>query len=226
MLSDRGQKYLASLSRDRDWTSEKEIIQQYLLKNGIKEFVGLVDFQIKYSGYTLSKRNKPTDSFTARLLSQRQMKSGERLDYLELDNKFLIQCGDHKTAQFNFYLTHLGEFCTIDDQDKVNILSSSFDKEVERYAIHNQFANWIEDPYYYDLGSIDNLNVLTRDFQTIEECSDPYCSWWTDEKIMVIKGTWLDRAEFYIHAYGRSEPELNKFIERIKKDQIIKIAAG
>src|SRR5690349_24295119 len=115
MLSERVQKYLASLTRDRDWTSERETTKQYLSDSGIHNPNALVDFQINYSGYTLTKRNKPGDSFTARLLSQKQIESKDKLDYLELDNQLLIGCGDHKTAQFNFYLTHNGQLCTIDD---------------------------------------------------------------------------------------------------------------
>lgn len=213
-----------SLVRDHDWTTEKEITEEYFSRNGVKDFTALLDFQMRFSGYTLTKRNKPGDSFTARLLSQEQVRSKEKADFIELANRILFECGDHKTAQFNFYLTNKGQLSTIDNEDNINVISESFDKEVDRYAMHNEISNWIESPYFYEFGSNDNFSAMIADFEKIDECSDQYCSWWTSDELMVVKGIWLDRQEFYIHVYGRSERKLNEFIGEMKNKQIIKVA--
>jgi hypothetical protein len=223
MLSERGQKYLASLTRDREWTSEKGATEEYFVKNGIVDYAALLHFQMSYSGYTLAKRRNSVDSFTAQLLSRKQINSRKSLDFFEVENTLLFDCGVHRTAQFGFYLTQKGQLCTLGDADDINIISESFDREVDRYAMCNQIADWAEHPYYCSLDDSSQFDKLISAFKSIEECSDQYCSWWTNDELIVIKGTWLDSKAFFIHFYGRSKNLVNEFLERITKEEIIKL---
>jgi hypothetical protein len=224
MLSERGQTYLVSLTRDRTWVTEEEVTEEYFKSNGVKDYSALMHFQLNYSGYTLTKKGKPLSSFTAQLVSREQLNYRGVLDFFEEKNTLLFPCGFHRTAQISFYLTQRGEFCTLGDADDINIISESFDREVERYVMHDELQDWIEHPYYYNFGNGEKFEELTLDFRLIEECSDQYCSWWTSDKVVVIKGTWLDRQEFYLHFYGRNENLVNNFIERMMKENIVKIS--
>ena len=84
---------------------------------------------------------------------------------------------------------------------------------VKGYALRNGIYNWEQNPYYFDIKEYDKMiELLTRNFEPIKECSDQFHSWWIDNDLIVEKGVWLDRPDFYIHVYGKSEKKCNLFI--------------
>ena len=130
-LSIRAKEYISTLKRDLTWVTEIEYTKEYLQRNNIEPKTGVLDFQTYYSGYDFVLKNKPSDTFSATLFSQNQVIDNTPLDADKVDDKYIFICGNHKTAQFSFFLTDNGEFCTINDDDSLNILNSSFDKFIE-----------------------------------------------------------------------------------------------
>ncbi|CAM3936758.1 MULTISPECIES: hypothetical protein [Flavobacterium] len=222
-ISERALKYLKTLKRDSNFVSREEETKEYLSKQNIERADEFLKFQIQYSGYELTINNDSGNSFSASLFSKNQIQGNLKLEIEKAGDRFIEICGDHKTAQFTFYLTDKGEFCTLDDDDLPNILHTSFDKLIEEYALRNEISDWASNPYYHEIKNIDRLeSIMNADFEIIEECSDEYSTWWKKDNLIAVKGIWLDRPEFYFHIYGKNKGECYDFIEGLKDDNILK----
>jgi hypothetical protein len=222
-LSKRASQYLDTLKRNEQWTSNKKETIDYLTRNGISHFDEFLRYQINYSGYELTIKNNPGQTFSCQLFSEKQIRKQEELKIEKAGDKWVEVCGNHNTAQFTFFLTNKGELCTLDDEDIPNILHSSFDKFVEEYALRNEIFDWKTNPYYFEVLDPNNLNVfLDKEFKVIEECSDLFSTWWSNEELIAVKGVWLDRPEFYFHVYGKQQQSCDRLIEQIAKVGIIK----
>jgi len=69
-LSDRAQTYVSTLMRDKDWTiSDPQEIADYLSRQTIPAFEGVIEFQKYYSGLQLTVTSKPGQTFKASLFS-------------------------------------------------------------------------------------------------------------------------------------------------------------
>ena len=222
-ISERAQKYLRTLKRDSNYVSDEKETKEYLSKQNIEPADEFLKFQIQYSGYKLTINNDSGNSFSASLFSKNQIQENLKLEIEKAGDRFIEICGDHTTAQFTFYLTDKGEFCTLDDDDLPNILHSSFDKLIEEYALRNEISEWASNPYYHQIKNTDKLeSLMNNEFEIIEECSDKYSSWWRKDNLIAVKGVWLDRPEFYFHIYGENEDICDEFIEKLKDDDILK----
>ncbi|WP_378187514.1 hypothetical protein ACE939_04110 [Aquimarina sp. W85] len=222
-ISERAQKYLQTLKRDSNFVSDEKETKEYLFSQNIETTDEFLKFQVQYSGYELTIDNDCGNSFSASLFSKTQIKKNLKLEIEKAGDRYIEVCGDHKTAQFTFFLTHKGEFCTLDDDDLPNILHSSFDKLVEEYALRNEISDWDSNPYYHEIKDINRLERLMNDnFDVIEECSDEYSTWWRKDSLIAVKGVWLDRPEFYFRIYGKNEDECYDFIEELSDKNIIK----
>ena len=222
-LSERASKYLNSLTRDVNWVSNEDQTKTYLERQSINPSDEFLRYQTLYSGYELTIKDDPGHSFSASLFSKEQIRKNKNLDIEKAGDRFVEVCGDHRTAQFTFFITHQGEICTLDDDDLPNILYSSFDKMLETYALRNEIYNWASNPYYFEVENLEGLTItMNSEFQIISECSDEYSTWWKNENMIAVKGIWLDRPEAYFHVYGKQRNQCDDLIERLKTKGILK----
>jgi hypothetical protein len=222
-LSERASKYLNSLTRDMNWTSNGDETKTYLINQNINPTDVFLRYQTLYSGYELTIKDDPGHSFSASLFSSKQIRKNETLDIEKAGDRLVEICGSHITAQFTFFITDRGEICTLDDDDLPNILHSSFDKMLEEYALRNEIYNWDCSPYYFEIKSLDDLiNSMNSEFQIIKECSDEYSTWWRNKDLIAVKGIWLDRPDSYFHVYGKNRNECDDLIETLKTKGTLK----
>ncbi|WP_306640164.1 hypothetical protein [Sanyastnella coralliicola] len=222
-LSERASKYLKSLNKDLKRSSNEDQTKAYLERQNIRSYDGFLRFQILYSGYELTIKDNPGHSFLASLFTQEQIRKNEILEIEKAGDRYIEVCGDHKSAQFTFFITDKGEICTLDDNDLPNILYSSFDKMLEEYALRNEIHNWDSNPYYFEVKNLEHLTtVMNNTFQVIRECSDQYVTWWRNENLIAVKGVWLDRPEPYFHVYGKERNQCDDLIERLTTKGILK----
>jgi hypothetical protein len=221
-LSERAIRYLKTRKRDKLFIVSETETREYLNSQGIisDEFIR---FQVNYSGYELTIQNDPGKSFYCKLFSTKQIQKNEKLELLKVGDRLLEHCGDYSTAQFTYFLTNKGELCTLDDNDLPNILYNSFDTFVEAYALQNRISNLDQNPYYFEVLKASDLNLFMKQrFKVLEECTDSYNQWWTDEHLFAVKGVWFDRPEFYFHVYGTSQLLCNNMINELKMQEILK----
>lgn len=222
-LSERASRYLKSLTRDTKWTADEEETKLYLRGQHLNSIDEFLRFQVDYSGYELTIKNHPKESFRTSLFSKEQICKNEKLELEKVGDRFLEICGDHKTAQFSFFITDKGEICTLDNDDLVNVVYSSFDKMLEVYALRNEIYNWASNPHYFEIQKTDELvEFMNKAFQLIVECSDSYSTWWQNESLIAVKAVWLDRAESYFHVYGKKENDCHNLIQELQRIEILK----
>lgn len=222
-LSERARLYISKLRRDDQFVSSEEETRDYLIGQEISSYEQFVKYQITYSGYELTIDKNPKNSFSCRLFSKKRIRKNEELDILKVGDRLVQDCGDHRTAQINFFLTDRGEFCTLDDDDLPNVLHSSFDKFVEEYALRNEISHLDSNPYYFELLNPEDLKrFMENKFSIIEECSDSFVTWWTNDQIVAVKGVWVDRQAFYFHVYGTSRQVCDDLVEELKRENILK----
>jgi hypothetical protein len=222
-LSERARQYIKTLKRDDQFISSEEETRDYLTSQGIAPFDQFLKYQAAYSGYELTINNDPGNSFSFRLFSKKQIQRNEDVDLIKAGDRLVLNCGDHRTAQFNFFLTDRGELCTLNDDDSPNVLYSSFDLFVEEYALRNQISHWDCNPYYFEvLKPADLTELMGQKFKVIEECSDSLTNWWKDDQVVAVKGVWLDQPKFYFHVYGTQRQLCDELIEYLKKQGILK----
>jgi hypothetical protein len=222
-LSERAKYYLLKIKKDFNWSADKDETKRYLEKQNFIPTEEILKFQANYSGLELKTNGNKRDKFSAYLFSKSQIANNEPLEIEKVNEKFIFICGDHETAQFRFWLTDKGEICTVDDDDTLNILYSSFDKKIEEYALKNEIQNWKQNPYYFEIQSQKELtSLMNSEFEIISECSDNYATWWKNENLIIANGVWLDRPERYFHVYGKEEKMCNQLVERLQKTNILK----
>lgn len=221
-LSDRAVEYLGTLKRDNNCITDKYETEQYLINNNVKPYKEFLKFQTLYSGYQLTIKYDPNNTFLASLFTREQVKTNNTLDIELAGDTFVEVCGEHKTAQFTFFLTDKGEVCTLDDDDLPNIIYSSFGKLIEEYAFKNEISNMYSDPYYYNLKNEQELTeLMNKEFEIIKECTDNYNIWWQNADLIANKGMFLDGDEAYFHLYGINRTYCDKFIEQLKSKEIL-----
>jgi hypothetical protein len=221
-LSNRAIEYLGTLKRDTNYITDKSDTEQYLINNNITPYDEFLRFQTLYSGYQLTIKDDPYNTFFASLFTREQIKTNNTLDIELAGDRFVEVCGEHKTAQFTFFITDRGEICTLDDDDSPNIIYSSFGKLIEDYAFKNEISCMYSDPYYYNLKKEQELTeLINKEFEIVEECSDNYNMWWQNSYLIANKGMFLDGDEAYFHLYGINRTYCDKFIEQLKSKKIL-----
>ena len=220
-LTPRASNYLQSLQRDKDAVTDKEVLEQFFSSQNLPLFEPVIDFGVSYSGFTLRTKRKKRDAFSALLVSSRDVKTNGQYDFEKEGETFLFYCGNHETAQFYFYINQLGHFCS-DGYTGVNVISSSFELEVEQYAYKSELLDWIESPYY-DLGETAELErTLNSEFEKVAECSDDYNAWFVSDKIIIQKGIWLQEPSYYLHLFSKSNAALDKITNHLENAAVIK----
>ena len=215
-FSYRAKQYFSSLKRYEEYVVDEYLVNTYLQKQTDVSMMEFLRFQIQYSGYELTIKNEPGHTFKAFLLLKQQIEQNQPSEFEWFDDRLVEICGDHASAQFNFFLTHKGEICTLDNNDEINIIHSSFEKMVEEYALRNELSDWVSISYY-DVMDVSKLNrFLKNQLQIISECTDEYSTWWKNDEIAAVKGKWLDRQAFYFHVYGKKQRGCDDFIMNCK----------
>lgn len=224
-LSQRAQDYIAKMQRNQDWQTAASETRSYLNSFDLIATESLIHFQELYSGLTLTIRNKPKSTFEALLFSKNQIATLSDPEPIVLKDTSLFHCGQHATAQFNFFLSSDGAFCTLGDDDKPNILKTSFEKHVEEYALRNEISEWEFAPPYYQVKNFNELSeYMGHHYEIIPECSDDYCTWWGNETTKIVKGVWLDREEdhdFYVHVYGINRSITDHLVDKLSSLGVI-----
>lgn len=222
-LSSRAEQYIQLLKHAWSWRTSSDSTRRYLQKLGIEPTPELISFQVNYSGLILTIKNNSEATFKVTLFSKQDILLNINQDFYQVDNRYIFDCGSHSTAQFNFFITDQGELCTWEEDNTFNILYESFDTFIEQYALLNEIAHWQQNPAYYEVLDIQELeSIMRRDFNLISECSDQYNSWWTNDKLIVAKGVWLDRPAFYVHVYGRKQLDCDILVEKFRSAGVVK----
>ncbi|CAN5627975.1 hypothetical protein BH11BAC3_BH11BAC3_34440 [soil metagenome] len=223
-LTERASKYLNTLQRNSEFYLDRETTIEYCNKKKLIVSENLLDIQVHFSGYKLTIKNDIGNGFLLKLFSKADVKNNREIEVYHFDKTYVVDFGEHDTAQFRFFITNSGELCTLGHQDKdtPNIICSSIEKFVEQYALQDELALQTKNLYYHTITNAEELiKLLERDFTKIEECSDKYSQWFTNGQLTVDKGTWLDRPEFYLHIYGRKKENCDKFVENLRHYKII-----
>lgn len=221
-LSPRAKNYLNNLKRSKEWVADSTATEMYLQQQNVTANSAIINFQHYFSGLELTIKNKRNQTFYASLFLKDAILNNDPLSVDEIDEKFIYVCGHHATAQFTFYLTDRGEIAVFRDKNKLNIIYSSFPKMLESYALRNEIHNWVEIPYYYEVEDQAQLDQLfSNQFERFESCSDDYANWWKDEYLIIDNSIWLDRAERYLHIYGKNKIACQSFVDELKRRKII-----
>ncbi|MEX6690665.1 hypothetical protein QTN47_24375 [Danxiaibacter flavus] len=221
-MSNKTYKYLDALKRDFAWTSGKEEVEKYLLNQDIPAFEKVVQFQTNFSGLILTIVNKPTQTFKAQLFSKKDISTKSPADFIKLNEHYYFGCGEHETAQYNFVIDEKGQIGVYDNNlETVNIIFSSFEKMLETYSLENLLTNWYENPFFFKLVSQEKFQIFTKDFRGLSTKNDDYDAWLRTDELVVHKGTWFDKAAFYIHIYGNEKNKCDDFIKVLKENGVI-----
>ncbi|WP_238388140.1 hypothetical protein [Hymenobacter sediminis] len=100
------------MKQDKSWLITTEVLSRYLLKQGVKPTSALLSFQENYSGLILTIQNNKGATFKANLFSSLDIVFNRDEDVSKVGGRYIFECGEHSTAQFNFYITDKGEVCT------------------------------------------------------------------------------------------------------------------
>ena len=223
-LTDRATKYLNELKRIDELVLDKQETIDYCKRQNFPLTETLLRVQMKFSGYKLTIRNDKGHGFLLRLFAKYDIEENRNIEFYYVGDNYVVDFGEHDTAPFHFYISDLGELCTLGhhEGDTPNIVCSSIEKYIEQYALLNDLALQQKDKCYHDFLKSDELTrLLELGFTKIEECSDKYSQWFTNGHLTIDKGTWLDRPEFYLRVYGQDEGSINEFVASLKKDKII-----
>lgn len=223
-LTERATKYFNRLERNNELCLDRETTVEYCNQQAFPLNEKLVDVQVNFSGYKLTVFKDKGHGFLLRLFSKADVENNNQIEVYHFGKNYVVDFGEHDTAQIHFYITNLGELCTLGHHngDTPNIVCSSIEKFIEQYALQDQLALQTANPHYHNILNNDELTkLLEKDFARIEECSDEYAQWFTDGQLTIDRGTWLDRPEFYLHVYGNQEESCNKFVENLKHLRII-----
>ena len=224
MLTQRARLYLNGIRRDKEWSADPEKVAAYFVKQKLQLSSELLKVQLLYSGYELILHGHPGRTFLLNFISKQAVSSNAEIGFYPVDNGYLLEFGEHATAQFTFYITDCGEVCTWEPEvgDEPNIVCSSVEKYIEQYALKNELSSQDEHPNYYQVLNLNELNaVLHQEFIEIPECTDAYSYWCFNDFLTVAKGTWLHEPTFYFHVYGKSKSACASFVERLKSASII-----
>jgi len=224
-LSDRATRYFNNLQRIDKYFLDKEKTIEYCKRQNFPLTETLLDVQVNFSGYKLTIGNGKGHGFLLRLFAKCDFDEDRKIEVYHFGETYIVDFGEHDTAPFYFYITELGELCTLGDHDgdMPNIVCSSIEKYIEQYALQDELVSQINGRYYYEVLNNEELTrLLELNFIKIEECSDRYAQWFTNGQLTIDKGTWLQRPEFYLHVYGQNEESINKFVSSLKSNKIIK----
>jgi hypothetical protein len=224
MLSQRARAYLSTLVRNDEWVTNPAMVIEYFTKQGVFLSDNLLKVQLDYSGYKLTIKGDPGHAFLLNFISKRDVSKNTEIVSYPLKRGYLLEFGEHATAQFTFYITDEGEICTWGPEvgDEPNIICSSVEKFIEQYALQNELTAQVEYPGYYKISNLEQLeSMLHQDFDEITVCSDMHSYWGTNETLTVVKGTWLHEPKFYLHVYGKNRDTCVRFIDKLKFLSII-----
>ena len=224
-FSDTASYYVSRLTSDNEFVfSDRQLIVDHLKKQSIEPFEKIIEFQARFSGLKLTITNKTGSTFKAKLFSKTDIINSIPPDTIEIDGRIYFDCGEHETAQFWFVIRNDGEICTYNNIDEtVNVISSSFDKLIEEYALKDFLvrSKKYEHPYYYNLIDQNLFEACTQSFARYAAASDEYNSWLSDGSLVIHAGTWFDKPGLFIHVYGDDKRQCESLIQDLTEKSII-----
>jgi hypothetical protein len=224
-FSNKAYKYLDTLSRDKDFViADRQQIIDYLRNQDIEPSEKIIEFQTDFSGLKLTIEHKPNSTFKATLFSKKDLRQNVPIDTIEIEGQLYFYCGDHKMAQFWFVISGKGQICTYDNNDEtINIISSSFDKFIETYAFEDLLGKnkKYEHPYYYNLVDVESFDDFIQSFIRHNTASDDYNKWFSNDKLIIHLGTCYDKPSFYVHFYGDDRKYCETLIQHLKDKLVI-----
>jgi len=212
-LSNRASEYLEKLHQDQNYTCTEDLAVHYLRQNELPALRPVVDFQTNISGYTFPIAGKPSNSFNASLFSLKDIKEGVPIECVLVNEKRYFFCGDFDTAPFYIVLSEGGEICTYDEnEESVNPIYSTSEILIENFALLNYVSTeTVELPPYYTLADSKTLDLLMEGQGQFSEANDLFNTWYMTDNVIIHKGTWFDRHEFYVHLYGKKLEDAKAF---------------
>lgn len=190
-------------------------------ESGIEISQKLIDLLTKYNSYRLTIEEDENQTFSIHFISKSDIKKKRETIFTE-NGITLFPFGDHKTAQFHFYITNNGEIATLETNQLV-FICSSIEKFIEQYALQNEIGSKKDYPYYYQVSNNDKLMaVLSGSFTEIPECSNQYSSWYTNGTVTIVKGICLDGSGWFLHIFASKNTITDQLIVHLQKEKYIK----
>lgn len=223
-LTDRATKYFNKLKRIEKFYLDRDRTIAYCKKQNFPLSDILLEVQTNFCGYKLIIKNESGNGFLLRLFAKYDYSENREIEYHYFGETYIIEFGEHDTAQIRFYISSLGELCTLGhkDGDIPNFICSSIETFIEQYALQDELVSLAKDPHYHNILNNEELSkLLELNFAKIRECSDKYSQWYTNGQLTVDRGTWLDRPEFYLHVYGQNKDSCDMFVDHLKQAKII-----
>ncbi|MCD8042866.1 MAG: hypothetical protein LUH10_07355 [Tannerellaceae bacterium] len=218
-LSQRANDYMSTLYYYTDeWTCDREMISQYFNSQNFPLFEAFIDFQLHFSGYTLTLtrdevKKDGRHAFDLRLFCKSDIVKGSSIYYEKEGNDYWLDCGYHH-APFHFYMNQKGEIAVLDGDD-FQIICSSYLKFVEQYALDNKY--FYEYGYY---GCADTRQIQEymsqNQYTIIPECSDRYSTFYTNGEVVVKNGTFLGSSRRYLYLLTNSKQTGVEEVEKMK----------
>lgn len=218
-LSQRANDYMSTLCYYTDeWTCDRDTICRYFSSQNFPLFEPFIDFQLIFSGYTLTLtrdevKRDGRHAFDFRLFSKSKIEKGESIEYEKEGDDYWLDCGYHH-APFGFYMNQKGEIA-ISDSGDFQIICSSYLKFVEQYALDNQ--------YFYEYGYYDCVEtylveeyLFANRYTTIPECSDCYNTYYTNGNVVVKNGTLWGSSRRYLYFLINSRKRGAAEVEKMK----------
>lgn len=216
-LSERACRYLQHCPRSAT-LRKASAVSSVLQKNGVPPAPAFLSFAANYSGYRLSVFDCPGDDFKACLIAKPHFWSRPKLDGIEQDGRYYLNCGDHATAPFFYLLSDKGEFCS-HTPNRITVLASSFDLVVEEYALRNELqrAGYFSSSFY-EVRNESAYAEACKEQRTVPVASlqDSQNDWQQGDGFFVHKGIWMDGSGSFLNVWANSELLCEGIIARFR----------
>ncbi|MCW3124635.1 MAG: hypothetical protein JWO03_293 [Bacteroidetes bacterium] len=217
-LSETAQKYLRSQKRLAPYYADDASTIQYFSDNGLDIYPRLLEIQIKYAGYQLSRYEDPRQSFIIYIFLQKDILHRGSIVPDTTDPYLLFYFGQHDSAPDPFSINTDGAICMVYDEKNPRIIYSSVEKLIEDYAIHDIIArSGITEHgcYTYDvLDEANTIQYLSERFQT-KDVSDQLGTWMYDEDSVINIAPWWSGSGDFIRIYGNLTEKTDRVLNEL-----------
>jgi hypothetical protein len=223
-LSERAQQMLEQGIR-HPCRIERTQILAALQQADLPVFEPIVAFQQRFGG--IEYRVKGSSHGMSFNLFQKDASPQERLPEISAftgeSQRYFFECGEHRVAQFGFYLDQEGTLYVDERFSSPVAIASSVEKYIESDAMVNEL---IDLPFtcWSPLGIVAQgenefkKRLALLELPVIGEASDQYTTWWGNDRIRVVQAVyWVDRPpQNRIVAYARTHSTAQQFIDTLR----------
>jgi hypothetical protein len=137
--------------------------------------------------------------------------------------RYFFECAEHSVAPVCFYLGEEGTMYVDDCFAAPVAIASSVEKYIESDALVNELSE-LHFTCWSPLGTIaageneSNQRLALLELPVIEEASDPYTTWWGNDRMRVVQRVvWADGpAENQIVAYARTPLDARQLLDALR----------